>query len=175
MDILNIPVIGEEDEKRIRESYTRLTKKLTEKKLTLTAMESCTAGQIISLITDTEGSSAVVKGSFVTYSNEAKIMNGVPKEIIEKYGAYSPQTAAAMSSACRNFYNADIGIGVTGSMGNVDPNNSDSVVGEVYFAIDFRNDVNIFKIEMQPQKNRLYGKLAAAGKIAEKLNNLTDR
>ena len=80
-----------------------------------------------------------------------------------------------MAESCRKAYNADIGIGVTGSMGNVDPNNNDSVVGDVYFAIDFRNNMNIFKIEMQPQKNRLYGKLAVADKIAEKLNDLIDR
>ena len=172
MDIINIPVISEEDTERIRESYTELTKKLIEKNLTITAMESCTAGQIISLITDTEGSSAVVKGSFVTYSNEAKILNGVPKEIIDKYGVYSVQTAEKMAETCRNFYNADIGTGVTGSMGNIDPNNNDSVIGEVYFAIDFRGDIKSFKIIMQPQKNRLYGKLAVADKIAEKIKEV---
>ena len=47
MDIINIPVISEEDTERIRESYTELTKKLIEKNLTITAMESYSAGQII--------------------------------------------------------------------------------------------------------------------------------
>ena len=32
-------------------------------------------------------------------------------------------------------YKADIGIGVTGTLGNVDPANQDSVPGHVYFAI----------------------------------------
>ena len=57
--------------------YELLTRKLIEKKLTITTMESCTAGLIMSLITDTEGSSAITKGGFVTYSNEAKVKNGV--------------------------------------------------------------------------------------------------
>ena len=39
--------------------YELLTKKLIEKNLTITTMESCTAGLIMSLITDTEGSSAI--------------------------------------------------------------------------------------------------------------------
>ena len=35
-------------------------------------MESCTSGQIASLITDSEGSSAIFKGALITYSNEFK-------------------------------------------------------------------------------------------------------
>ena len=85
------------DEKEIREDYRKLTKLLIEKKMTITTMESATSGQIASLITDTEGSSAVLKGAFVTYCNEAKIMQGVPAEIIDKYTVYSTQTAEAMA------------------------------------------------------------------------------
>lgn len=123
-------------ESSIRSDYARLTKTLIAKGLTLTTMESCTSGQIVSLVTDTEGSSAVVKGAYVTYSNEAKIMQGVPAEIIEKYGVYSKETAAAMAMTCRKSYKSNIGIGVTGTLGNVDVNNADSVPGHVYFAID---------------------------------------
>lgn len=66
----------------IRNDYRKLTKLLIEKNLTITTMESATSGQIASLITDTEGSSAVLKGAFVTYCNEAKIMQGVPAEVL---------------------------------------------------------------------------------------------
>ena len=123
-------------EASIRSDYERLTKTLIAKGLTLTTMESCTSGQIVSLVSDTEGSSAVVKGAYVTYSNEAKIMQGVPAEIIEKYGVYSKETAAAMAMTSRKSYKSNIGIGVTGTLGNVDVNNADSVPGHVYFAID---------------------------------------
>ena len=61
-------------ESEIRKDYENLTKQLIERNLTITTMESATSGQIASLITDTEGSSAVLKGAFITYSNEAKIM-----------------------------------------------------------------------------------------------------
>ena len=74
----------EYDENKIREDYKKLTKYLISKQLTVTTMESATSGLIASLITDTEGASAVFKGSFVTYSNEAKIKQGVPAEIIDK-------------------------------------------------------------------------------------------
>ncbi|WP_029231797.1 CinA family protein [Butyrivibrio sp. VCB2006] len=156
-------------EKEVREKYEKLTKLLIEKNLTITTMESCTSGQIASLITDTEGASAIMKGAFVTYSNEAKIRQGVSKDTIEKYGVYSKETATEMAQVCRSFYDADLGIGVTGSFGNVDPNNADSVPGEVYFAIATRNAVQSYYCEVPPQPTRLDYKLYMAGRIVENL------
>ena len=63
---------------QVRQKYEELTQRLIRKGITITTMESCTAGQIASLITDTEGSSAILKGAFVTYSNGAKILQGEP-------------------------------------------------------------------------------------------------
>lgn len=85
------------NESDIRNDYRRLTKLLIERGMTISTMESATSGQIVSLITDTEGSSAVLKGAFVTYCNEAKIMQGVPAEILDKYTVYSKETAEAMA------------------------------------------------------------------------------
>ena len=158
------------DENKIRETYRNLTKKLIEKKLTITTMESATSGQIASLITDTEGSSAVLKGAFVTYCNEAKIMQGVPAEILDEFTVYSKETAMAMASACRKIYGANIGIGVTGTMGNVDPANEEiSVPGQVYFAIDFDGKLDGYYIELPPQPSRLMYKLAVAKEVADVL------
>ena len=149
--------------------YKSLTKLLIEKKLTITTMESCTAGLIMSLITDTEGSSAITKGGYVTYSNEAKIMNGVPKETIETYGVYSKETAKAMAETCRKSYGADIGIGVTGTFGNVDTNNKDSVPGKVYFAIDINGNVKSYERVLEAQASRNAYKMAIADEIANEL------
>ena len=149
--------------------YQLLTKKLIEKKLTITTMESCTAGLLMSLITDTEGSSAVTKGGFVTYSNEAKILNGVPAETIEKYGVYSKETAEAMAMACRKTYDANIGIGVTGTFGNVDPNNKDSVPGQVFFAIDMNGDIISYERILEKQESRNAYKMAIAMEIVKEL------
>ena len=158
-------------EREIRANYEKLTKLLIRKHLTITTMESAT---IASLITDTEGSSAVLKGAFVTYSNEAKIQQGVPREIIEKYTVYSEETASAMARACLQAYSADIGIGVTGTMGNVDPANPGaSVPGQVYFAIAVRRDeirVMSYSMELAPQSTRLMYKLAVAEEVFEALS-----
>ena len=167
------------NEQEIREHYRRLTKLLIDRKYTITTMESATSGQIASLITDTEGSSAVLKGAFITYSNEAKILQGVPAETIEKYTVYSRETAEAMAAACMKAYNAQIGIGVTGTMGNVDPANPEaSVPGQVYFAIGMHNGIGSedgtmsdqpviesFHLELAPQPSRLMYKLAVAEEV----------
>ena len=156
----------------VHEAYRTITKALIEKNISITTMESCTAGLIASLITDTEGSSAILRGAYITYSNQAKTMAGVPAEIIEKYGVYSTETAVAMATACRKAFGADIGVGVTGSMGNVDPANGDSVPGEIFFAIDFKGDVKQHHIKILPQKSRFDYKLAVAAAVAKELTKL---
>ena len=161
------------NELEIRKNYEKLTKLLIEKNMTITTMESCTSGQLASLITDTDGASAVLKGAFVTYCNEAKIMQGVPEEIIEKYSVYSKETACAMADACRKAYNADIGVGVTGTMGNVDPENaSTSVPGQVWFAFSLKEKTIPFFIELSPQPTRFEYKMAVAKEVANELLNL---
>ena len=122
-------------ETECRRAFAALVKKWIADGTTVTAMESCTGGYIASLITDNEGASAVFRGSFVTYGNEEKIRAGVDPEIIGKYGVYSIQTAEAMAETCRRAFGADIGIGVTGSLGRPDPANPGSSVGTVYFAV----------------------------------------
>ncbi|MBO4290104.1 MAG: CinA family protein [Lachnospiraceae bacterium] len=160
---------GAADEAAVRDKYERITRRLIEKKRTITTMESCTSGQVASLITDTEGSSAIMKGAFVTYSNEAKIRMGVPAEVIEKYGVYSAETAAAMAGACRPVYGADIAVGITGSFGNVDPNNSDSIPGEVYFALADKDGTRRYHCTVPAQPSRLAYKLYMADVVADRL------
>ena len=60
------------NESDIRADYHKLTKLLISKGLHITTMESATSGQIASLITDTEGASAIFKGALITYCNEEK-------------------------------------------------------------------------------------------------------
>ena len=109
----------------------------------------------------------------MTYCNEAKIMQGVSTEILDKYTVYSKETAEAMAKACAKTYKANIGIGVTGTMGNVDPANPEaSVPGQVYFAIEINGEVKSYYIELQPQPTRLAYKLAVAKEIYDALIKL---
>lgn len=153
------------------ELYRQITETLIAKGLTVSTMESATSGLIASLITDTEGASAALKGAFITYSNEAKIMQGVPQTIIDNYGVYSKETAEAMAKACKAKYKADIGIGITGTFGNVDPGNPDSVPGEIYFSIDYLDTHTYFqKLNVCNSRNEY--KLQTADIVGNVLKNI---
>ncbi len=161
------------NEADVRARYERITRALIATGTTITTMESCTAGQLASLITDTEGSSAIIKGAFVTYSNEAKVRQGVPQSVIDQYGVYSTQTAEAMARACREAFDAHIGVGVTGSFGNVDPVNNDSVPGEVFFSLATADGTQSWHVTVPPQPTRFAYKLYMADAIADKLEDVT--
>ncbi|MBR5501992.1 MAG: nicotinamide-nucleotide amidohydrolase family protein [Oscillospiraceae bacterium] len=153
-------------EQRVRAQWREITQTLIEKNISVTTMESCTSGLLASLISDTEGASAVMKGAFVTYSNEAKIMQGVPAETIEQYSVYSAETARAMAEACAKTYRANIGIGVTGTMGNIDPANAAaSVKGQVYFALCVNGTTTDYALSLPPQPTRYEYKLLVAEHI----------
>ena len=116
-----------------------IIKKLIDTHTTISTMESCTSGMIASTITDTEGASAIFPGGYVTYLNETKIFIGVEEEIIQKYGVYSKECAEAMAKTVQEKLHTDIAVGITGTTGNIDPNNSDSVQGVVYFCIRIKD------------------------------------
>ena len=142
-----------------RNRIDNIIKKLIETHTTISTMESCTSGMIASMITDTEGASAIFPGGFVTYLNETKILigvdakviekYGVEKEIIQKYGVYSKECAEAMAQTAQEKLNTDVAIGITGTTGNVDPNNADSVQGQVYFCIRIGNQAHTFELQAE--------------------------
>ncbi len=112
-----------------------IIKKLIDRNITISTMESCTSGLIASMITDTEGASAIFPGGYVTYQNETKILAGVDEGIIKEYGVYSAECAKAMAETVQKNLRTEIAIGITGTTGNVDPKNADSVQGKVFFCI----------------------------------------
>ena len=153
-------------EKKVREKYRALTLKLIEKEKSITTMESCTGGLISSLITDTEGASAILKGAFVTYSNEAKIRAGVPEEVIAAYSVYSIETADAMAEAAKKAFHADLAVGITGTFGNVDPENAAfSAPGVIYFSVADEAGTAHFRLDLPAAASRFMYKLQAADAV----------
>jgi nicotinamide-nucleotide amidase len=85
---------------------------------TVAVAESCTAGLMAARLTDRAGSSAYVLGGVVAYSNEAKVgMADVPADLIARFGAVSPQVAAALAAGAAGRFGASLGIGITGIAG----------------------------------------------------------
>ncbi len=127
-----------------------LAQVLTESGLTVATMESCTGGLMASTITDVPGSSAYFRGGIVSYSNEAKIANGVPAETIHDHGAISSQTAEAMAKAARHRLAADIGIGVTGVAGPSEQEGK--AVGTVFIALTTEGIVKPVALRLPPRR-----------------------
>ena len=151
----------------------KIIKKLIKNHTTISTMESCTSGLIASMITDTEGASAIFPGGYVTYLNETKILVGVDANIIKRYGVYSSECAEAMARTAQKNLHTDIAIGITGTTGNVDPNNEDSVQGEVYFCILIKNLPHAFELKAHvADMSRHEIKQLYADTVFEKLSEL---
>ena len=89
-----------------------------QKGATIVTAESCTGGLIAGCLTEIPGSSSVIEGGFVTYSNKAKIsMLSVKLEQLDQYGAVSEEVARSMAEGALRRSKADIAIGCTGVAG----------------------------------------------------------
>ena len=79
------------------------------------------------------GSSAFFKGAVVSYSNGVKEKTlGVPRSVLEQFGAVSSECAAAMAQGARALLNADFAVSVTGIAGP-DGRSPLKPVGTVWF------------------------------------------
>ena len=108
---------------------------LAERGLTLAAAESCTGGLLSKRMTDLPGASKVFRGGVVSYVNGVKAnVLGVPREVLEQYGAVSEETARAMAEGCRRVCGSDLAVSLTGVAG---PERDDwgNEVGTVYAAL----------------------------------------
>ena len=122
--------------------------KLKENYYTIATMESCTGGGVANAITNIPGASEVLRFSAVTYSNEYKIKMGVSSETIDKYSVYSMEVAREMSKAISDFAASDIGVGVTGKMGVIDPANPYGDDNTIYISIYVKDDDTYHTIKM---------------------------
>ena len=92
----------------------KLAKLLKARHLTISTAESCTGGLVASMLTDISGSSDYLNESHVTYANSAKhkYLN-VSNEILENFGAVSPECAQAMAEGLQKLSNCDIALCTT--------------------------------------------------------------
>ena len=101
---------------------------------TIATAESCTGGLVAGALTGEAGSSAVVDGAMVTYSNAAKTrMLGVPADLIEAHGAVSEPVARHMAAGARTRSGVDLAVSITGIAGP-GGGSAEKPVGLVHFA-----------------------------------------
>ena len=118
---------------------------LTENKMIISVVESCTGGMFASSLTNVSGSSSVFHESIVTYSNEAKIKHlGLSLDTFNTYGAVSFECALEMSNNLSKKTNADITVSITGIAGPTG-GTTKKPVGLVFFGVTFNGETTTHK------------------------------
>lgn len=112
---------------------------LIENNKSLSIAESLTGGLVLESLTNIEGVSKILKGGFVTYSNQAKIeLLNIDPQIIEKNSVVSSQVAIAMAENCLEICHSDLALGFTGVAG---PDELEGhPVGQVFIALAKKNE-----------------------------------
>jgi nicotinamide-nucleotide amidase len=112
----------------------RLQAKLLALGATVAVAESLTGGLLTAALTETPGSSAVVRGGLVVYATDLKaVLAGVDGALLDERGPVDPDVALALAAGVRARLSATLGLGVTGVAG---PDPQDGVaVGTVYGAV----------------------------------------
>ena len=129
--------------------------RLRQKGLTLSAAESCTGGLIAKRLTDVPGASAAFLGGVVSYTSAVKAgVLGVPRDLLEQYGAVSEPVARAMAEGVRRLTGSDLSVSVTGLAGP-DGDDRGNPVGTVYLGLSLPGETLVRRLALGGDRSRI--------------------
>lgn len=129
--------------------------RLRQKGLTLSAAESCTGGLIAKRLTDVAGASAAFLGGVVSYTNGVKAgVLGVPRDLLDRYGAVSAPVARAMAEGVRRVTGSDLSVSVTGLAGP-DGDDRGNPVGTVYLGLSLPGETLVRRLALGGDRSRI--------------------
>lgn len=141
-----------EDGERLEEVVVKF---LRESNKSISCAESCTGGLLSAKITSVSGASQVFNRGIVSYSNIAKMENlNVPREVLDKYGAVSRETAQCMADGVRYVANTDIGVSITGIAGPTG-GTKEKPVGLVYIALSTKDKVVVKETRLNGDRDKI--------------------
>lgn len=115
--------------------------------------ESCTGGLLTYYFTRNNGSSKILEGSLITYSNTLKEnWLGVNVATIEKYGAVSSEVVQEMSEGAMNVSSADYAISISGIAGE-GGGTEHKPVGTVYIGVRSKNEHKEIRLNLNGDRN----------------------
>ena len=134
---------------------------LKDRGLTVGTAESCTGGLLAKLLTDLPGSSAVFRGGVVSYTNGVKAgLLGVPHDLLDRYGAVSPQVAEAMARGAKASLGCDIALSTTGVAGP-DADDRGNPIGLVYLGLAWGDQCQVTEFRAGPVERERVRRQAA--------------
>lgn len=97
---------------------TDLVTAFLDRRWTVAAAESLTAGLLTALITEVPGASGMLRGGIVCYATDTKqSLVGVDGDLLARVGPVDPAVAVALATGARDRFAATIGVGLTGVAG----------------------------------------------------------
>jgi nicotinamide-nucleotide amidase len=123
---------------------------LIERGVTLSTAESCTGGLLAARLTALPGISAVYRGGWVTYADDAKRRElGVDGELLRRHGAVSEAVARAMAAGARRESGARAALAITGVAGP-GGGTPEKPVGLVFGALAFEDALEAREWRLPP-------------------------
>jgi len=145
-----------------------LVNELKKRKFSIALAESCTAGIVSNLIANISGASKIFWGSYVCYTQEAKVsMLGIDNDKLLIHGLVSRETARVMAENALIKSGAGISMAVTGLAGPLG-DGSETEIGTVWIAVSMRGKTaseREFHFEGSRNEIRLKAAIAALEEI----------
>ncbi|HEY3788537.1 MAG TPA: competence/damage-inducible protein A [Urbifossiella sp.] len=130
-DRLGDLVFGVEDE----ELHDIVVRLMHDKRQTLASAESITGGLVAHRICRVPGASDFFHGGIVSYTNDVKHRElGVPRDLLDRFGAVSEPVARAMAEGVRERFGTDLAVATTGFAGP-GGGTEENPVGTAYVAL----------------------------------------
>ena len=127
------------DKNLVREAC-RALELLKKKNLTLVTAESCTAGLIAAAMSQAEGASKTLHGSFVVYTKENKTKAlGVSARLLQSEGSVTRKVAEQLLTGALRHSPADVALAVTGVLGP-EPDEDGNPVGLLFIGCQIKGD-----------------------------------
>jgi len=149
---------------------------LRQNALRLTTAESCTAGKIITLLSEVEGSGELIESGYVVYSPQAKqrLLNVSPKTI-EMFNLTSCEVAREMAIGALRDSPANVALATIGILG---PDDVDGIpAGTICFAWAFqtKQGQSVFTRQLRFFGSRCEVQLLAAEHALDAIAHLHQR
>ncbi len=130
--------------------------------ITIGVAESCTGGLLGARLTAIPGSSDVVRGGVIAYSNGIKTsLLGVAAPMLDEHGAVSEPVVRAMASGARDRLGVDAAMAITGIAGP-GGGTEDKPVGLVWIALDLHGEVESRRYMMVGDRGEIRHRSAQA-------------